>query len=572
MQRCNGLAETEEDHQLAQDLEDLFSNAEATVAQLLDLHDQTETNLREYLTKRDELMRILTQEVLVPVHLQMMEAKDAVHAIDSQTNKVTLLLLLVGLSFVCGGALLVYKRISHPVNVLVAATNKVAEGDLSVRVDATSNDEIGLLGSAFNEMISNREQAEAALVLSEEQQRHLADQNAVNATIGRILTSTLDLEDVYSAFTQEVRKVIRFDWLAVSILDRNQEKQRVDYVSDQFVPYLRRGTTLDLEKTFVGAVSKRRDCIVETFKDQDAIEGKYPTVSPIAAAGFHSVLGVPLFSRDRVIGVLVFAPVEEMPYSESETTVARAVADQVAGAIANAQIFAERQEAQTELLRAHDELENLVLERTLELEKTWDIAEEAAKSQFLANMSHEPRTSLNAVIGYSELLIDEATEDGNTAIVPDLDRIIASGRHLLTLVNDILDLARVEAGKMELLIEDFAVSSMIEEVEAISGTLIQRNRNELTVDWSNEVGDMHTDHRNDTQRRPKSVPTLHPGRLINRPQIRRKRIGPQPLPQLQPDDGWDDFPGHRLGDGINLRVGLAHPHRWAGGGCSRSER
>ena len=196
MQRCNGLAETEEDHQLAQDLEDLFSNAEATVAQLLDLHDQTETNLREYLTKRDELMRILTQEVLVPVHLQMMEAKDAVHAIDSQTNKVTLLLLLVGLSFVCGGALLVYKRISHPVNVLVAATNKVAEGDLSVRVDATSNDEIGLLGSAFNEMISNREQAEAALVLSEEQQRHLADQNAVNATIGRILTSTLDLEDV----------------------------------------------------------------------------------------------------------------------------------------------------------------------------------------------------------------------------------------------------------------------------------------------------------------------------------------------------------------------------------------
>jgi signal transduction histidine kinase len=144
---------------------------------------------------------------------------------------------------------------------------------------------------------------------------------------------------------------------------------------------------------------------------------------------------------------------------------------------------------------AHDDLENRVQERTLELEQTKDLAETAtkAKSQFLANMSHELRTPLNAIIGYSELLVDMANEEGNDVGVRNLERITASGKHLLFLVNDILDLARVEAGKMDLFIEDFDIFGVIEEVRVVSEALIPINNNTMCIDCTGDVGYMRTD-------------------------------------------------------------------------------
>jgi len=425
--------------------------------------------------------------------------KNAVHAIDSQTNRVSLALLAVGIVFVFGGALLIFRRITDPINRLVLATKRVAEGDLSTRVDVDSNDEIGVLGTAFNEMIASREEAEWGMVNSEEEQRRLADENAVSASIGRIVSSSVNLEDVYDAFALEVRTLVRFDWLAISILDQKSENQRIDYVSNGLVPNLRRGVSLPLKDSFVGAVAEQRCFLVETMTEsidgQSATDQKYLSTRPMAEAGFRAILGVPLFSRRRVIGTLVFASADEDPYSESEITAASNVADQVAGAIANAQIYAERQETQTQLLKAHDELENRVLERTLELEKTKDIAEEAtkAKSQFVANMSHELRTPLNAIIGYSEHLIEVAVEEDNPSSVRNLERITDAGKHLLTLVNDILDLAKVEAGKMDLFIEEFSISNVVEEVCVISETLMQTNNNTLTVDCPDNIGLMRTD-------------------------------------------------------------------------------
>jgi signal transduction histidine kinase len=81
-------------------------------------------------------------------------------------------------------------------------------------------------------------------------------------------------------------------------------------------------------------------------------------------------------------------------------------------------------------------------------------AADRAKSQFLANMSHELRTPLNAIIGYSEILQEEAEEDGQLRYVPDLQKVQSAGRHLLSLINDILDLSKIEAGRMELFVED----------------------------------------------------------------------------------------------------------------------
>jgi signal transduction histidine kinase len=116
-----------------------------------------------------------------------------------------------------------------------------------------------------------------------------------------------------------------------------------------------------------------------------------------------------------------------------------------------------------------------------------------AKSAFLANMSHELRTPLNAIIGYSEMLEEDAEASGNAALVSDLRKIRSAGRHLLGLINDVLDLSKVEAGKMKLYLETFDVAGVVSEVAATAQPLMEKNRNRLEVRCAPDVGQLRED-------------------------------------------------------------------------------
>jgi signal transduction histidine kinase/CheY-like chemotaxis protein len=131
----------------------------------------------------------------------------------------------------------------------------------------------------------------------------------------------------------------------------------------------------------------------------------------------------------------------------------------------------------------------------VQLRKTTELAEAAtqAKSSFLANMSHELRTPLNAIIGYSEMLQEEAEDLGQEGFLPDLNNIHVAGKHLLNLINDILDLSKIEAGKMDLFFETFDVPTIIRDVVATIRPLIEKNANTLQVDCADDLGDMHAD-------------------------------------------------------------------------------
>ena len=226
-----------------------------------------------------------------------------------------------------------------------------------------------------------------------------------------------------------------------------------------------------------------------------------------------SILNVAIRLGGQIVGIL---SLEHIGAPRQWALEERTFADSLANLVALAIEGFERQRAQEALSKAKAQLEMTVDQRTAQLtaankllrneiaeRKRTEIAlQEAlhkaeaasrAKSTFLANMSHELRTPLNAIIGYSEMLQEEALESGLADIIPDTQKIRNAGRHLLTLINDILDLSKIEAGRMELYLEKFDLANLIQEVVATLHPLVEKNHNQLQVSCSVNLGVMYAD-------------------------------------------------------------------------------
>ena len=186
--------------------------------------------------------------------------------------------------------------------------------------------------------------------------------------------------------------------------------------------------------------------------------------------GFRSALAVPLLREERILGALVIRRKTDGEFPQAVVELLQTFANQSVLAIENARLFQQVQQTSREL----------------------EVASRH-KSQFLANMSHELRTPLNAIIGYSEMLQEEAEEIGEEAFIPDLQKVNAAGKHLLGLINDILDLSKIEAGRMDLYVESFDISRLIRDVEAIVRPLVDKNGNTLVVSCPDDLGTMHAD-------------------------------------------------------------------------------
>jgi len=193
--------------------------------------------------------------------------------------------------------------------------------------------------------------------------------------------------------------------------------------------------------------------------------------------GLNAGLAIPIVAKNQVVAIIIFFMQKPNDDDQRLLGLINAIAAQL-GAV----MQRKRQEA--EIYRVNQELA-LARDRALEASRT--------KSAFVANMSHELRTPLNAIIGYSEMLQDEAQETGQDQIVPDLKKIHSAGKHLLELINDILDLSKIESGKMDIYIEPFNVPELIEEVITTIRPIQERNGNQLVVECDPEINSIRSD-------------------------------------------------------------------------------
>jgi len=356
----------------------------------------------------------------------------------------TVLLLLMGLLVAVLASLYFVRRMVTPIQALQAGAARIGAGALDQRIEVRTGDELEALVDEFNAMASQLQESYTNLERKvEERTRDLAEalkQLKALGEVGQVVSSSLDLQRVLSTVVSHADLLSGTDGGAIYEFDEPTEEfhLRATRQFDAQIIEVLQATPFRLGEGAVGrAAVVRQPLQIPDILVEGAYEGR--PREAMARAGYRAVLAVPLLREDRIVGGLVVARKSPGEFPPPVVELVKTFASQSSLAIQNARLFRE------------------VEEKRLQLE---EISQH--KSEFLANMSHELRTPLNAIIGFSEVLVERMFGELNEKQEEYLRDILDSGKHLLSLINDILDLSKVEAGRMELELGTFSLREALE--------------------------------------------------------------------------------------------------------------
>jgi signal transduction histidine kinase/DNA-binding response OmpR family regulator len=365
----------------------------------------------------------------------------------------------------------IVKNILRDTDVLLLATQTLAAKQAAIEKDRSWLKVImllALLGAILLCLMVKVYMAES-WGRAEVAERQLEELRILGA-VGQAVSASLDIERVLETIVTQAVRLGAADSGTLYEYDETTGvfNPRVNVgMTTEMVDSLRR-SRLRVGQGAVGTAAARREAYQIPDVEQDP--GYKLRDVHRQGGGYRAVLGVPLLRDDRLVGGLVIRRIKPGEFSPSVVNMLQTFTGQSVLAIQNARLFDEIRQKGAQLEAANQ-----------------------LKSQFLANMSHELRTPLNAIIGVTEMLLEDARDLKRDDEIEPLERVLRAGRHLLELINDILDLSKIEAGKMDLHPDTFPVALLVGDVVKTIEMLAGKNGNKIVLECPADIGTMHAD-------------------------------------------------------------------------------
>jgi signal transduction histidine kinase len=388
------------------------------------------------------------------------------------------LILLAGLLLALVAGLILARRMVVPIQALRLGAARIGSGDLGQRIAIRTGDELEGLADQFNDMAGKLQESYADLEKKvEERTEQLAQSVAELRALGEIsqaVNSTLDLETVLNTIVSKATQLAGTEAGAIYVYDRASKEFRLR------ATYGMSDKLLAAMENQHATISHAVGLLTATAEPQQVPDLRDTPPDPInemfMRAGYRARLLLPLMAPDGAVGALVVRRRAPGEFPKNTVDLLQTFAAQSVLAIQNARLFSEIDEKSRQL----------------------EVASQH-KSQFLANMSHELRTPLNAILGYTELVLDSIYGEVPDKARATLERIQANGKHLLGLINDVLDLSKIEAGQLTLSLADYSIKDMVHNVYGAVESLATSKNLALRVELPKDLPQAHGDERRLTQ-------------------------------------------------------------------------